>query len=269
MTAEAFSGTYIFEYQDGEKRKELVTKIIQSILCERRYEGAFAESERRIPAAIAGLPCGTCGSCIRARTGTHEDVHYMRSSGLSGYTVRDAENFMSRLSMRPYGHVNIGVIDKAERMSDIVQNKLLKTLEEPCPNTVILLVTANAEAILGTVRSRCIPLGYGGTQAHPSICSAYRNGETEDGIAEAAEGIEKGVPFYEFRGLIADQIKSREDAADFLNLLEENMRAAFMRGGSADVIARRIEMVEAARRDIAVGMGYKQAIKRLYFELNL
>ena len=52
----------------------------------------------------------------------------------------------------------MGIIDNAERLSEIVQNKLLKTLEEPYPGTVIILATDNKESLLPTVRSRCVEL---------------------------------------------------------------------------------------------------------------
>lgn len=56
------------------------------------------------------------------------------------------------------------VIDEAELLAPVGQNALLKTLEEPAPGTVIILVTSAADRLLPTIRSRCnraafVPLG--------------------------------------------------------------------------------------------------------------
>ena len=53
------------------------------------------------------------------------------------------------------------VIDEAELMNDAGQNALLKTLEEPPPGTVLVLVTASEDRLLPTIRSRCQRVGFG------------------------------------------------------------------------------------------------------------
>jgi DNA polymerase-3 subunit delta' len=49
----------------------------------------------------------------------------------------------------------VAVIAPAEKMTPSAQNALLKTLEEPSPRTVLVLVTARPSALLATLRSRC------------------------------------------------------------------------------------------------------------------
>ena len=67
--------------------------------------------------------------------------------------IRDVE---ATVALAPYeGRKRVVVIDPAEEMSPGAQNAFLKTLEEPPPHVVFVLVTADADRLLETVRSRC------------------------------------------------------------------------------------------------------------------
>lgn len=67
--------------------------------------------------------------------------------------IRDIKSF---LSLKPYyGPYKFLIIDKADRMTDDASNALLKTLEEPAPHSIIILVTANPKLLLPTISSRC------------------------------------------------------------------------------------------------------------------
>ena len=67
-----------------------------------------------------------------------------------------------KLSLSPYfGKYKVAIIDDAERLTVSAQNALLKTLEEPEKNTVIILVCHNLEKILATIKSRCVVKKFG------------------------------------------------------------------------------------------------------------
>ncbi len=132
-------------------------------------------------AALLTCPQGTgpwceCGSCRRARSGIHPDVmgvfrgrdattgrekKYI-TVGLVRDIVEDARN-------RPYeGARRVWMFADAEQASglgDSAGNAFLKTLEEPPPHCVFLLLAANPDAVLPTIRSRCQRLGLPGTVA--------------------------------------------------------------------------------------------------------
>jgi DNA polymerase-3 subunit delta' len=59
------------------------------------------------------------------------------------------------------GHGKVFIIDEAELLDDSGQNAMLKTLEEPPPGTVIILVTQHEERLLPTIRSRCQRIAFG------------------------------------------------------------------------------------------------------------
>jgi DNA polymerase-3 subunit delta' len=63
---------------------------------------------------------------------------------------------LHQVGLKPYeGACGVIIFDGAESMSEEAANALLKTLEEPPPQTILLLLTANEDALLPTIRSRC------------------------------------------------------------------------------------------------------------------
>jgi len=70
--------------------------------------------------------------------------------------IVDIKEAVRRVNLAPYeGSTSVVIIDGAESMTDEAANALLKTLEEPPPQVLFLLLTANDSAVLPTVRSRC------------------------------------------------------------------------------------------------------------------
>ncbi len=101
--------------------------------------------------------CGTCADCQLSKAGTHPDLHWLRipedKKSIGVDQVRELCDQLSMTSMRR-GY-RVAVIAPAEKMTTSAQNALLKTLEEPSPRTVLVLVTARPSALLATLRSRC------------------------------------------------------------------------------------------------------------------
>jgi DNA polymerase-3 subunit delta' len=101
--------------------------------------------------------CGACPECHLSRAGTHPDVHWVRpledKKSIGVDQVREACERLAMTSMRR-GY-RIAIVEPADWMTTPAQNALLKTLEEPAPRTVIVLVTARPSTLLATLRSRC------------------------------------------------------------------------------------------------------------------
>ena len=110
-----------------------------------------------------GAPCGECSQCERIAAGNHADVRVVRvaqrEEGGPARTVigiDDIKDLLHQASLKPYeGKCTVMIIERAELMSDEAANALLKTLEEPPPQVLILLLTGNADGLLSTIRSRC------------------------------------------------------------------------------------------------------------------
>lgn len=110
-----------------------------------------------------GRACGHCRACRLLAAGTHPDrvlvtlednpkTHKLRTEIL----VDQIRALSARLAMASQlGGWQVAVIDPAEAMNAASQNALLKTLEEPTPSSLIVLVTDQPWRLSATVRSRC------------------------------------------------------------------------------------------------------------------
>ena len=192
------------------------------------------------------------------------DLVHMQQSGKTGYKVEDAAAFTERLGMSSYGKYLIGVIDQAELMSEAVQNKLLKTLEEPHEGTLIFLAAARADALLPTVRSRC-------SHIRTQEFLGYEASDEEAG-GDFMEGafmlLTQRSPFHEFREFLDKHIKTKEDAMTLIGIAEDKLRGAMREGKAMSFCAERIEEAEKTAADIARGMDKAKALKRLYLRYS-
>lgn len=106
---------------------------------------------------VDGLACGHCRGCELNKAGTHPDLASLSpeegSRVIKVDQVREVTQFLSKTSQQ--GGYKLVVIDPTEAMNGNAANALLKSLEEPSANTLLLLVCHNPSAVLPTIRSRC------------------------------------------------------------------------------------------------------------------
>ena len=147
-----------------------------------RGEGyTFAESVLKlILCTSATKPCGTCDDCLRVVAKTHPDVLFVEPEG-KGRQIKIEEHMrplLQQMAQTSYaGGWKVGVILYADRMNDTAANSLLKTLEEPAPRTLFLLVTDSAQSLPPTILSRCqrVVLSVGQQKAYGPWQAAMMN----------------------------------------------------------------------------------------------
>ncbi len=102
-------------------------------------------------------PCGTCRGCLLNQSSTHPDNHWvglLEDKKVIG--VDQVREISACLTMKAhYSGYKVVVISPAEYMNPQAANSLLKTLEEPAPRSLLILVASNATALPATLRSRC------------------------------------------------------------------------------------------------------------------
>ncbi len=107
-------------------------------------------------------PCGVCHACRQVSAGTHPDLIHITHEKPNSISVEEIRTQLcAEAVIRPFsGKKRIFVVPEAEKMTPQAQNALLKTIEEPPDYVVILLLTEGEQALLETIRSRCVKLKF-------------------------------------------------------------------------------------------------------------
>lgn len=105
----------------------------------------------------AERPCNECGGCRRVEAHKHVDTMWLEpQSKARQITADEIRALVHRMSQTSFeGGWKAGVILNADCMNTNSANALLKTLEEPPPKSILLLVTDSPQALLPTIISRC------------------------------------------------------------------------------------------------------------------
>jgi DNA polymerase-3 subunit delta' len=121
-----------------------------------KHAVAFAMAAALLCRAEPGKGCGECSGCVRAARNRHPDLHHVRPEGVIIPVDVIREAVIPEAARSPFeASYKVFLIEDADRMNDAAQNALLKTLEEPQPDTVFVLISDHEEEVLETIRSRC------------------------------------------------------------------------------------------------------------------
>lgn len=102
-----------------------------------------------------GTGCGSCAACRKLDHRNHPDLHVLEADG-SSIKIEQVRAIQHELSLRPAeGRRKVCLIESAELMTTAAANALLKTLEEPRGDTLLILLTSQPQRLLETIRSRC------------------------------------------------------------------------------------------------------------------
>lgn len=100
-------------------------------------------------------PCGVCRACRLVASRSHPDLYWMEPAGAS-LKIDQVRELTRQLTLSPLeGPWQIAVFDRFERATLPATDALLKTLEEPPPSVILVLLAQQAEALLPTIVSRC------------------------------------------------------------------------------------------------------------------
>ena len=101
-------------------------------------------------------PCGHCHACHLMAAQSHPDFHVLVSQEGKDIGVDQVRAINEVVSQHAQQNGNkLVYIQDAERLTEAAANALLKTLEEPRPNTYFLLQTEPSSSLLATIYSRC------------------------------------------------------------------------------------------------------------------
>ena len=137
LANERVAHAYLFEGAEGIGKKLMALAFARALLC------------------LQGTGCGDCVACRKVDHNNHPDVHLIDSAE-AAIKIDQIRELQQQLSLRPLeGQYKVCLIDGAEYLTAGAANALLKTLEEPQPNTVMILLSGRPDQLLPTIRSRC------------------------------------------------------------------------------------------------------------------
>ncbi len=126
----------------GQGKMLLACRMVNALLC--------------LDLTESGLACGSCRACHYQQAGTHPDSHLLQPEGSEQIKIDQIRALSARMtqtrSVSPY---QVTLLTPAERLNRNAANALLKTLEEPPPNAVMILVANQTDRLPATLKSRC------------------------------------------------------------------------------------------------------------------
>lgn len=134
---------YLFVGPSGVGKKLFATELAKALLCER--------AGGRLDA------CGQCPSCLLVDAGTHPDLlTAARPEEKNDLPIETIRELTEKLYLKPArGGYKIAIIDDADDFNEASANCFLKTLEEPPPKSLLILLATDPERQLSTIVSRC------------------------------------------------------------------------------------------------------------------
>lgn len=141
LTQKRIGHVYLFSGISAVGKKTLAGEFAKALNCEK--EDALHDS------------CGECLSCRKIKQGSHPDVFSVEAEG-QFIRINAIREIQEQMKFKPLeARWRVFVIDNADKMNDQAANALLKTLEEPPPANILILVTARPYSMPSTIISRC------------------------------------------------------------------------------------------------------------------
>ena len=240
------ASTFLFVGPVGIGKRSFAVRLAAALLCQDR-------------AAAALDPCGVCASCLQVAAGTHPDLLRVTKPAdksfiplellIGSKEKRMQEGLCHDISLKPFmGGRRVAIIDDADHLNEEGANCLLKTLEEPPPRSLLILIGTSADRQLPTIRSpqivRFRPLSDDVVArllvAHGIVtdaAQAERAARASGGSVEQATEL-TAPALWEFRDVLVAQFS----AGDFDNVEFAKTVSEFVDAAGKEAAARRARM---------------------------
>jgi DNA polymerase-3 subunit delta' len=210
-----------------------------------------------------GDPCGECASCRKIAHSVHPDVTLVEPEKGKRTLGVDAVREMIRMaSLAPTeGRWRIFVIPDIERMAPAGMNALLKTLEEPAPQVILLLTSSEPETLLPTVLSRCQIVPMLPLSPDEVARALTERWQIPDAEARALAGLANGRLGWAVRAAEKPEIKEQrihelEELAGLAAATrDERLRRAGALGTDVESARRVLELWTLWWRDVVLAAG--------------
>ena len=141
------TNAYLFSGPSSVGKFHTALIFAKAILCQ----------ENKASPQAKNIPCGKCNSCVQFQKDIHPDLFVIQKDKAKKNIPIESVKVLQRnlASTSLLSSLTIGLIDDADTLSLEAANALLKTIEEPPPHTLILLVAHSQTRLPKTIVSRC------------------------------------------------------------------------------------------------------------------
>lgn len=216
-----------------------------------------------------GQACGVCGSCLSIQSFSHEEVYWLEPENGKNYQLQDAVALQEHLAIKPRHHQStrgkrIVVVVDCDLFNLQSANRLLKTLEEPPEDSLIMMSSSHSGQLLPTILSRLFRYRIKPPSVEDAV--SYLSRELEPGISEAKissalkmSALSIGAAKYKletgdnddegYQGLV-DALFARHPALS-IKLVEEHVRKTKL---PANELAKRLELILNQYYKVSLGV---------------
>lgn len=274
------ASTYLFAGDEGIGKRRAAMWFAALLNC--------ASPEVRKRSAGVAEPCGQCPACRKIEASAHPDIKVIEPDGgvIKVEAVRELEEMLSFKSME--ARWRVCVIDEAHQMNQSAANAFLKTLEEPAPGTLIVLISSVPDRLLPTIRSRASRVNFRPLSAADCARATGRQADSPEvrlsmgrpGLAFRENLIEQRREFFDTleKMLGADgkaAWKDRQDMEEWLDMLMlalRDMAAMKVKGRPVNIdMAQSLERMSSGASLAAILEAYEKVRElrsRSLFNLN-
>ncbi len=205
LAEDRFPHALVLSGDTGIGKLQLAQALVAYLLCHR---------------PVAGTACGECHSCNLLKAGSHADFLLLAPEDSSRLIkvdqVRQVGEFLSKTP--GLGKRKLLLMSPADAMNPSAANALLKNLEEPTPETYLILVTDRISRLLPTIRSRCFELPQATPKRADSLAWLSQT-VGQQALAEELLQLASDKPLQALHILEADELDRQRTLQEGLNAL--------------------------------------------------
>jgi DNA polymerase III subunit delta' len=222
---------YLFVGASGIGKKMFARELAKALLCEG-------------PSAPSLAACDRCAACHLVDANTHPDLQIIgRPEDKHDFPIALMRDLCTALALKPArGKRRVAIVDDADDFSDEAANCFLKSLEEPPPFSLLILISADPERQFSTIRSRCQIIPFGPLPDEFVKQTLNQAGITDPSLASRSIRLAAGSPG------TALAFASKETWSVRQQLIEELLNA---KPGGYSLARTWMERIESAGKDSA------------------
>ncbi|KKQ80022.1 MAG: polymerase III, delta prime subunit protein [Parcubacteria group bacterium GW2011_GWC2_38_7] len=266
--------TYLFYGPEKIGKTTLAKYLAKTVFCKSFVEYNKLSNLLTDSVAPAKLPCGVCENCLQFDRGIYPEFYIIdrelnekTGEKRQNVTINQIRELQEKLNKRAFSNsYKVAIIRGAETLTKEASNALLKTLEEPNPNTILILLTTSKEMILKTIQSRSQNLQFlpvTKNEIHQYLISKGLSVTDADEVASLSQGRPTiALKYLENKEIVKDQI---DEGGAWLDLLSQDNHSKLKLAEkiskeklSQDAIVKKLTMLSTVIRDLLLARANQQ-----------